>query len=196
MSTQDTSGDDDNRVLATVRAPGNGQSPRRQTDLTFADEKPSARARSTRRESQERARRATVARAAGMSWLDAAEYAGYKSPQAAIHAVDRFTGGKLPAVPVAQLRDKWRARLELLWELTLDEAKRSGGSARAAVAVVDRAAKLDGLDAPNRVEVDIDFNDLGVQRQLYEFLGVDPRELTANEPEVLEYEVLDEDEDE
>lgn len=96
-------------------------------------------------------------RVRGAGWAEIARATGYSTPQNAMRAVKSYTG-KLPTIESTdQLRSLWRDRLEFLWPLAVRDAEDGRpGAMRAAVAVADRAAKLDGLDSPLRVEISPD----------------------------------------
>lgn len=92
-------------------------------------------------------------RVRGADWATIARTVGYSSPQNAMRAVRRFAG-KLPEPTAPELRSLWRERLEYLWPHAARDAELGRpGALRAAVAIADRASKLDGLDAPQRFEV-------------------------------------------
>lgn len=62
--------------------------------------------------------------------------------------------GTLPQPDREEARAVWRARIELLWiEAMEDVYSRRPGALRAAAALAQGAAQLDGLDAPSRVEL-------------------------------------------
>ncbi|MBD3941683.1 hypothetical protein IF188_08250 [Microbacterium sp. NEAU-LLC] len=89
----------------------------------------------------------------GATWDEIARAVGYANPQNAMRAVRRYVG-TLPRPEMGELRSMWRDRLEYLWPLaTRDVEAGKPGAVRAAVAVAQRAAQLDGLDAPTRFEV-------------------------------------------
>lgn len=101
----------------------------------------------------ERATKAWQARVAGATWTQAAAIAGFSDDTAACRAVKRFYG-RLPQPTREDLRGLWRERLEALWRQTVkDVAQQRPGAVRSGVAVAQRAAALDGLDEPTRLEV-------------------------------------------
>ncbi|MGN7977476.1 hypothetical protein ACTJJ4_07880 [Microbacterium sp. 22195] len=99
-------------------------------------------------------------RVRGATWDEVAEAVGYANGPNALRAVRNFVGG-LPELQTSELRSLWRERMEFLWPIAVEDAK-SGkpGAMRAAVAVAQRAAQLDGLDQPQRVEVSADAGEL------------------------------------
>lgn len=98
--------------------------------------------------------KAWSARVAGNTWAESAAVAGFGDGPAACHAVKNYFG-TLPQVDREDRRDLWRERYEALWRIALQDAEQSRpGALRAAVAVGQRAAALDGLDAPTSVKVE------------------------------------------
>lgn len=98
----------------------------------------------------ERARRAWAARVAGGTWSQAAQVAGFTDAGNCCRAVKNYFG-TLPVPDRAEQRDLWRERLELLWRQSVrDVQSQRPGAVRAAVALSQRAAQLDGLDEPTR----------------------------------------------
>jgi hypothetical protein len=105
----------------------------------------------------DRAIKAWHARVLGMDWAAAARYAGYADAATACRGVHNFFG-KLPQIDTDERRRLWQDRLEYLWrnvvhELQETPAGRNAGNLRAATAIAQRAAALDGLDQPSRLEV-------------------------------------------
>lgn len=92
-------------------------------------------------------------RVRGATWDEIASTLGYANGPNALRAV-RNLAGTLPEPQMPELRSLWRERLEFLWPIAVRdvEAGKPGGM-RSAVAVAQRAAQLDGLDQPQRVEV-------------------------------------------
>lgn len=89
----------------------------------------------------------------GASWAEVARALGYSSPGNACRAVKNYVGS-LPEPEMHELRSMWRERLESLWPIARRDVEDGRpGAMRAAVAVAQRAAQLDGLDQPQRVEV-------------------------------------------
>jgi hypothetical protein len=110
----------------------------------------------------QRAQRAWGARVAGMSWKQAAEVAGYADASTACRGVRRFFG-ELPDLDMEDQRRLWRDRLDVLWARGHSELQNGHSAAtiiRSLVSVADRAAKLDGLDAPTRLRVGPDSDEL------------------------------------
>lgn len=113
--------------------------------------------RSTQRaDAMQRAARAWHLRVTGSTWEQIAAEVGYASAPGAHRAVTRFAG-TLPDPKPEELRNLWRARMEQLWVYAQRDAEDSRpGALRAGVAIADRASKLDGLDAPSRVSMEVD----------------------------------------
>lgn len=103
----------------------------------------------------------------GATWDEIAQALGYANGPNALRAVRNFAG-RLPEPSVPELRSLWRERLEFLWPLAArDVEDGKPGAVRAAVAVADRASRLDGLDAPTRVEVSATVQELNaIAREL------------------------------
>lgn len=101
----------------------------------------------------ERASHAYRLRVAGASWDAIARHLGYHDKSAAYNAVKRqFEDAPQPSRELA--RALHRDRTEALWvEALRDVQARRPGAVRAAVAVLQRVAMLDGLDEPQRVTV-------------------------------------------
>lgn len=127
-------------------------------------------------------------RVRGAAWAEIAQATGYSTPQNAMRAVKSYTG-KLPRIESTdQLRSLWRDRLEFLWPLAVRDAEAGRpGAMRAAVAVVDRASRLDGLDAPTRFEVSPD--EMALQGIVDELLARGGQ-VAPIEAEVIDLEVL------
>lgn len=93
-------------------------------------------------------------RVRGAGWEEIAQAVGYANPQNAMRAVRNYVG-RLPEPSSPELRSLWRERLEYLWPLAARDVEAGkSGAIRSAVAIAQRAAQLDGLDAPQRLEVD------------------------------------------
>lgn len=96
----------------------------------------------------------------GATWDEIAADVGYANAPNAVRAVRNFAG-TLPEPSNPELRSLWRERLEYLWPLAARDVEAARpGAIRAAVAIADRAAKLDGLDAPSRLEVSASVQEL------------------------------------
>lgn len=109
----------------------------------------------TRADAAERASTAWRMRVAGHGWDEIAKTLGMKGGAPAAHrAVSRYFG-KVPQPDREMLREVARQRTEMLWLRAAEKVEETPSPAtiRAAVAVLERASKLDGLDAPSRVEV-------------------------------------------
>lgn len=106
-----------------------------------------------RLDAEQRAVKAWQGRVAGLTWAQVAAHAGFSDATAACRAVSRYFG-QLPAFDREQQRELWRARLEKVWiQTVLDMKEGKAGATRSAVAVAQRAAQLDGLDEPTRMEL-------------------------------------------
>lgn len=93
-------------------------------------------------------------RVRGATWDEIAAALGYANGPNALRAVRNFAGS-LPQPEMPELRSLWRERLEFLWPIAARDVEAGKpGAMRAAVAVAQRAAQLDGLDAPQRVQVE------------------------------------------
>jgi hypothetical protein len=108
----------------------------------------------THADAAQRAQRAWAARVAGATWDQAATAAGYRHKSSCIRGVQRYFDRLPDLEDTPERRRLWRARLEVLWRQTVvDASQQRPGAVRAGVAVAQRAAALDGLDAPTRLEV-------------------------------------------
>lgn len=104
-------------------------------------------------DADERASRGWKLRVMGATWDAVARDLGMSSPAAAYRCVKNFFGS-VPQPDRDMLREIARQRGERLWLRAAAELEKNPSPAmiRAAVAVLDRAARLDGLDAPTRTE--------------------------------------------
>lgn len=112
----------------------------------------------TRADAAERASKAWRMRVAGGGWDEIAKALGMRGGAPAAYRAVKNYFGKVPQPDREMLREIARQRAERLWlraAAAVEEAP-SPAAIRAAVAVLERAAKLDGLDAPSRVEVNPD----------------------------------------
>lgn len=101
----------------------------------------------------ERARKAWAARVVGATWAQAASVAGFSDASNCHRAVREYFG-TVPAPDSDERRELWRERLEHLWKQSVtDTRQQRPGAVRAGVAVAQRAAALDGLDAPAQAVV-------------------------------------------
>lgn len=142
-----------------------------------------------RADAMQRAERAWCLRISGSTWEEVAASTGFTDPSNCIRAVKAYFG-TLPEVPREDARRMWRARHEALWSLTYRDAQDGrAGAVRAGVAVARSAAQLDGLDAPQRVEVTPDAAtfEAVVQRMVAHVRGVQEVE----EVDVVEYAEID-----
>lgn len=106
-----------------------------------------------RADAAQRAQRAWTARVSGSTWEEAAQLAGYADAATACRGVKNYFGS-LPVVERDDLRDVWRARMELLWKYAARDAKSGkSGALRAGAAIAQRAAAMDGLDAPTNINL-------------------------------------------
>ncbi|WP_341942336.1 hypothetical protein [Microbacterium sp. LWH10-1.2] len=125
-------------------------------------------------------------RVRGSTWDEIAAAVGYANGPNALRAVRNYVG-RLPEPSMPELRSLWRERLEFLWPVAVRDAE-SGkpGAMRAAVAVAQRAAQLDGLDQPQRVEVNASAAEIA---QLVNLLS--RSQGGATEADVFELDVID-----
>lgn len=94
-------------------------------------------------------------RVAGGGWDEIAKSLGMRGGAPAAYRAVKNYFGKVPQPDRNMLREIARQRGERLWlraAAAVEEAP-SPAAIRAAVAVLERAAKLDGLDAPSHVQV-------------------------------------------
>jgi hypothetical protein len=126
-------------------------------------------------------------RVRGASWADIAQALGYANPQNAMRAV-RNLSGRLPEPTMREMRSLWRERLEFLWPVAVRDVEGGKpGAMRAAVAVAQRAAQLDGLDQPTRVELSADAGELDqMVRVLLAAQGVAAREADIFDAEIVD----------
>lgn len=120
----------------------------------------------TRVDAAERASTAWRMRVAGHGWDEIAKMLGMRGGAPAAHrAVSRYFG-RVPQPDRELLREIARQRGEMLWAKAAEavEEMPSPATIRAAVAVLERASRLDGLDAPAEVKLnavdDVQFNRL------------------------------------
>lgn len=99
-------------------------------------------------------------RVRGATWDEVAAAVGYANGPNVLRAVRNFVG-KLPEPSMSESRSLWRERLEFLWTVAARDVETGKpGAMRAAVAVAQRAAQLDGLDQPQRLEVNATASDI------------------------------------
>lgn len=136
--------------------------------------------------SMQRVADAWALRVRGSTWDEIAAAVGYANGPNALRAVRNYVG-RLPEPSMPELRSLWRERLEFLWPVAVRDAE-SGkpGAMRAAVAVAQRAAQLDGLDQPQRVEVNASAAEIA---QLVNLLS--RSQGGATEADVFELDVID-----
>ncbi|SKC50441.1 hypothetical protein [Plantibacter cousiniae (nom. nud.)] len=112
--------------------------------------------RKQRADASERASRAWQLRVSGSTWQEIADQLGYVSPSNVYRACMNYFG-TVPQPDKSFRIEMWRQRIEALWGPALrDVQKGRAGAIRAATTVAQRAAALDGLDAPTRVSVTSD----------------------------------------
>lgn len=118
-----------------------------------------------RADAAQRAQRAWTARVSGSTWDEAAQLAGYADAATACRGVKNYLGA-LPVVERDDLRDLWRQRMELLWSYAARDAETGRpGALRAGTAIAQRAAAMDGLDAPTNINLTtVDAGELGPVR--------------------------------
>lgn len=118
---------------------------------------------SNRQDSRRRAERAHQLRAIGRTWQEIADVLGYRTRQSAMHAVARLLD-RTPPVGIEALRrqeaEELRIRRSALHERFADARQRKDDDALAMLnreldRVSARQAKLHGLDAPERQEVNV-----------------------------------------
>lgn len=117
------------------------------------DKQMTTRARHPNAKATQRVADAWAMRIRGATWDEVATAVGYANGPNALRAVRNYVG-TLPEPTMPELRSLWRERLEFLWPLAVRDVENGKpGATRAAVAVAQRAAQLDGLDQPQRVEL-------------------------------------------
>lgn len=126
------------------------------------------------------------------TWQEIADQCGYSSQQAAQRAVVRVLS-RVETENVSQYRNLFDTQLAWLWDQTsekLIDADRGSMSyatlVQSAVRIVDRRAKLHGVDASTKAEVKVAITrgdvDSGVEKLLTK-LGVDPGTAPAQDPQ-------------
>ena len=124
----------------------------------------------------------------GATWDEVAAAVGYANGPSALRAVRNYVG-TLPEPTMPELRSLWRERLEFLWPLAVNDVEQGKpGAMRAAVAVAQRAAQLDGLDQPQRVE--ITGGAAEIDRMVHALLAAQG-EGYVEEPDVFDAELVD-----
>lgn len=140
-----------------------------------------------RADALERAERVWNARVMGGSWEQAAQIAGYSDPSNAVRAV-RSIYGQLPTIERDEQRRLWRDRLEVVYrQVVRDVHDRIPGASTAFVRIADRAAKLDGLDAPTRLSL-VDPTEEQIEAWLTERIG--PRHV-EEEADIFDVDIVD-----
>lgn len=123
----------------------------------------------------------------GGSWDQAATIAGYSDGSNALRAV-RAVYGTLPTIEREEQRRLWRDRLEVFYRQALKDLHNGvPGATTAAVRIAERAARLDGLDAPTKLSL-VDPTQEEIERFLNETLG--PRH-SDEEPDIFDQEIID-----
>jgi len=111
--------------------------------------------RKVRADALDRAETIWTMRIGGATWDQCAKAVGLATPQNAMRCV-RETYGEVPQVDREELRHLWRERTEVVWRQALrDVLDRRQGAVIAAVKVASLAAFLDGLGAPQRIDVGV-----------------------------------------
>lgn len=109
--------------------------------------------RKVRADALAKAETAWRARAAGGTWAEAAQIAGYTDAANCCRAV-RQVYDDLPTEQREDMRVLWRERYERLWrQAYADALERRPGAVTAAVRVAQAAVALDGLAAPVAIEM-------------------------------------------
>jgi hypothetical protein len=108
----------------------------------------------------QRASEGWALRVQGKTWQQIANAVGFASAQGAHRAVMRFAG-TIPDPDPSVLKKMWRARLDRLYALADRDAEAARpGALRAASAIAQRAAAMDGLDAPTQLNLTADAAEL------------------------------------
>lgn len=124
------------------------------------DKQMTTRAPHANAKAMQRVADAWAMRVRGATWDEVASAVGYANGPNALRAVRNFAG-KLPELEASELRSLWRERMEFLWPVAVRDVEGGKpGAMRAAVAVAQRAAQLDGLDQPQRIELNADASEL------------------------------------
>lgn len=143
-------------------------------------------ARRPRADAAGRAEVAFKARVNGATWAEAAEVAGFANGANACRAVSNYFD-TMPTPDRAELRLLARERAEALWRRALDDARDGRtGAVTAAVRVLDLMVRLDGLAAPNRLEVGITPTENEIQAFIDRVLGPQIEEADIFEGETIE----------
>jgi hypothetical protein len=146
----------------------------------------------TRGDALQRAADAWALRIQGKTWAQIAAALGYAYAGNAARAVRAFVG-RLPAPDPEQARTLWRERMEHLFSIAADDAAEGKpGALRAAVAIAQRAAAMDGLDAPAKMMLTADERQL---EALAQTILARSGHAEVLEADVLELEVINPDED-
>ena len=122
-------------------------------EMSGSIEAPPEPMRKIRADALGKAETAWKARAAGGTWAEAAQIAGYSDAANACRAVRRLYD-TLPDEQREDMRNLWRERYERLFrQAYADVLERRPGAIVAAVRVAQAAVALDGLAAPIEIEV-------------------------------------------
>lgn len=115
--------------------------------------KPESRTSPRRIDARERAAEALSMRKAGKSYRAIAAALGYRSPQAAFDAVQRAFG-RLGTESAEDLRALELLRLDALWKVHFSAARQGDvAGTQICLRIMERRAKLLGLDAPTQAAV-------------------------------------------
>jgi hypothetical protein len=105
-----------------------------------------------RLEARQKELQALQLRIGGASWEQIAQTLGFANRSGPFHAVDRLLR-QLPVESINQLRNLQRERLNGLWLGSWPAASTGDPQAVAnCMRILKRAAELDGLDAPKKLE--------------------------------------------
>lgn len=123
-----------------------------------------------------KAAKALELRMEGKTFAAIAEEAGYNSPQAAFDAVRRSLAA-ITAEPAQELVRLELERLDVLWGIQYLNAQAGDVQAMAAcMKIMERRAKLLGLDAPTKIaETDPDGNEKVAQPTIIKLVPVRPK---------------------
>lgn len=131
---------------------------------------------------------------AGASWSDIARQQGYSSPTHARLAVERVLAESVGPEDKAQMREINRRRYKRLLQSVMGKAidptdkEHLAYNARA-LAIVDRLGVLDGLNAPQQVQVTP--TDQYLSEYLQRMLPEAQRDRDAGEADILDAEVIE-----
>ena len=120
-------------------------------------------------------------RVAGIPWARVAGELGYANPQNAMRAV-RELYGTMPEIDTGTARALLRDRAEKVWmQIQVDMREQRPGATRAAIAVLQRMAALDGLDAAAKLEL-VTPTDDEMHRVVHELVAIRREQLGSLVP--------------